>query len=80
MKSQLTCPRKLYAFGKHTLIRSFFDERTGARNHEIKGEAKTDEATSRLLTASGVGPMFATTVQAFAPPMEEFYNGREFAA
>ena len=59
---------------------AFFDERTGALDHEIKGQAKTDEATSRLMTVPGVRPMCATTVQAFAPPMEEFYNGREFAA
>ena len=52
----------------------------GALDHEIKGQAKTDEATSRLMTVPGVGPMCATTIQAFAPPMEEFSNGREFAA
>ena len=59
---------------------AFFDERTGALDHEIKGQAKTDEATSRLMTVPKVGPMCATTVQAFAPPTEEFSNGREFAA
>ena len=59
---------------------AFFDERIGALDHEIKGRAKTDEATSRLMTIPGVGPMCATTIQAFAPPMEEFSNGREFAA
>ena len=32
------------------------------------------------MTVPGVGPMCATTIQAFAPPMEEFSNGREFAA
>ena len=58
---------------------ALFDERIGALDHEIKGRAKTDEATSRLMTAPGVGPMCATTIQAFAPPMEEFSNGREFA-
>ena len=59
---------------------ALFDERIGALDHEIKGRAKTDEATSRLMTIPGVGPMCATTIQAFAPPMEEFSNGREFAA
>jgi transposase len=59
---------------------SLFDERIVALDHEIKGRAKTDEATSRLMTIPGVGPMCATTIQAFAPPMEEFSNGREFAA
>ena len=32
------------------------------------------------MTVPKVGPMCATTVQAFAPPMEEFSNGCEFAA
>ena len=59
---------------------ALFDERIGALDHEIKGRAKTDEATSRLMTTPGVGPMCATTIQAFALPMEEFSNGREFAA
>ena len=59
---------------------ALFDERIVALDHEIKGRAKTDEATSRLMTVPGVGPMCATTIQAFAPPMEEFSSGREFAA
>jgi len=59
---------------------ALFDERIMALDREIKGRAKTDEATSRLMTIPGVGPMCATTIQAFAPPMEEFSNGREFAA
>lgn len=56
---------------------ALFDERIMALDHEIKGRAKT---TSRLMTIPGVGPMCATTIQAFAPPMEEFSKGREFAA
>ena len=54
---------------------ALFDERIGALDHEIKGQAKTDEATSRLMTVPGVGPMCATTIQAFAPPMENFLMG-----
>lgn len=57
-----------------------FDERIEVLDHEIKRRAKTDEATLRLMTIPGIGPMCATTIQAFAPPMEEFSNGREFAA
>ena len=55
----------------------FLMKRSGV---SIQHRAKTDEGTSRLMTISGVGPMCATTIQAFAPPMEEFSNGREFAA
>jgi transposase len=57
-----------------------FDERIAVLDKEIKHRAKTDERTSRLMTIPGVGPMCATTIQAFAPPMEEFSNGRDFAA
>ena len=33
-----------------------------------------------ITSFDAVAPMCATTIQAFAPPMEEFSNGREFAA
>ncbi|MCK5444489.1 MAG: IS110 family transposase [Rhodospirillaceae bacterium] len=59
---------------------SLLDEKIGVLDKEIQHRAKTDEGTSRLMTIPGVGPMCATTIQAFAPPMEEFANGREFAA
>ena len=52
----------------------------GYERNCLLSQAKTDEATSRLMTVPGVGPMCATTIQAFAPPMEKFSNGREFAA
>ena len=58
---------------------ALFDERIMTLDQEIKGRAKSDEATSRLMTIPGVGPMCAKTIQAFAPPMGEFSNGREFA-
>lgn len=57
-----------------------FDDRITTLDGEIRRRAKTDLATSRLMTIPRVGPMCATTIQAFAPPMEEFENGREFAA
>lgn len=32
------------------------------------------------MTIPGIGPMCATTIQAFASPMEELSNRRDFAA
>jgi len=57
-----------------------YDKRIAVLDKEIKHRAKTDAGTSRLMTIPGVGPMCTTTIQAFAPPMEEFSNGRDFAA
>jgi transposase len=42
--------------------------------------SKSDEDTARLMTIPGVGPICAAALQAFAPPMETFRNGRDFAA
>jgi len=41
---------------------------------EVSGEYK------RLQTIPGVGPICATAIEAFAPPMETFRTGRDFAA
>lgn len=46
----------------------------------LKEEAKSDPETIRLQTAPGVGPVSAMAIQAFAPPMEGFRRGRDFAA
>ena len=42
--------------------------------------ARRDEDAARLTTIPGVGPITATALQAFAPPMESFRRGRDFAA
>ena len=44
--------------------------RTGARENE---EAR------RLISIAGVGPICVSAIQAFAPPMESFRRGRDFA-
>ena len=38
------------------------------------------ETTTRLQTMPGVGPVTAMAIDAFAPPMESFRRGRDFAA
>jgi transposase len=46
----------------------------------LKREAKRGKATSRLLTMPGIGPVTAMAIETFAPPMETFKRGRDFAA
>ena len=47
---------------------------------ELHACARRDEEASRLMTIPGVGPITAMALQAFAPPMESFGRGRDFAA
>ncbi len=49
-------------------------------DREIRRIAKEDEALGRLMTIPGVGELTAMAVHTFAPPMESFRNGRDFAA
>ena len=42
--------------------------------------ARRDEEAARLMTIPGGGPITAMALQAFAPPMESFRRGRDFAA
>ncbi|WP_146591171.1 IS110 family transposase [Puniceibacterium confluentis] len=46
----------------------------------LKEAAGSDPETIRLQTAPGVGPVSAMAIQAFAPPLEGFRRGRDFAA
>lgn len=43
-------------------------------------EAKVDDDVRRLKTIPGIGPICAMAVTTFAPPMESFRRGRDFAA
>ena len=45
-----------------------------------KAVSATSDTGRRLRTMPGVGPLTALAVEAFAPPMECFRNGRDFAA
>lgn len=46
----------------------------------LRAEATKGETTARLQTMPGIGPITATAIESFAPPMEEFRRGRDFAA
>ena len=59
---------------------SDYNEKIKTLERDIRVRAKNDEDVSRLMTMPGIGPICAMAIQAFAPPMEAFSNGRDFAA
>jgi transposase len=54
--------------------------RIDAIEHDIKQLARRQDSSKRVMKIPGVGPICATTVEAFAPPMESFKSGCDFAA
>ncbi|MGI9361803.1 MAG: IS110 family transposase [Parasphingorhabdus sp.] len=54
--------------------------RINDRTAKIKALAGETATARRLQTIPGVGPLTALAVEAFAPPMENFRCGRDFAA
>ena len=54
--------------------------RIDVRTAKIKALAAEADSARRLQTIPGVGPLTALAVEAFAPPMESFRSGRDFAA
>jgi transposase len=46
----------------------------------LRQEAANADNTARLLTVPGIGHVTAMAIEAFAPPMEIFRRGRDFAA
>lgn len=55
-------------------------ERIAARTKKIKTLADATGIARRLQTMPGIGPLTALAVEAFAPPMDTFQRGRDFAA
>lgn len=56
------------------------NERIALIERRLRDEAGNDPETARLQTAPGIGPVSAMAIKAFAPPMEGFRRGRDFAA
>ncbi len=52
----------------------------GDLDKRLRTAAAQAETTRRLQTMPGVGPITAVAMETFAPPMEEFRRGRDFAA
>ena len=56
------------------------EEKIAELEQELRERAREDEQTVRLMSIPGIGPLCAMAIQAFAPPMESFRRGRDFAA
>ena len=56
------------------------DEKIEELEAQLCACAREDEEAARLMSIPGVGPITAMALQAFAPPMESFRRGRDFAA
>jgi transposase len=54
--------------------------RIDALMKRIKATAENTETARRLQTMPGVGPVTALAIEAFAPPLDSFRCGRDFAA
>jgi transposase len=57
-----------------------YDAKIKTLEQDIRTRAKQDADVRRLMTIPGIGPICAMAIQAFAPPMELFRAGRDFAA
>lgn len=55
-------------------------ERIAAVDKEVAVQSGEGETSRRLQTMPGVGPITALAVETFAPTMESFRSGRDFAA
>jgi transposase len=56
------------------------EQRIKSLNRQIDELSKEAETARRLQTMPGIGPVTALAIEAFAPPMESFRRGRDFAA
>jgi transposase len=55
-------------------------DRIDALNDQVAELGKEGQSARLLQTMPGVGPVIALAIEAFAPPMESFRRGRDFAA
>lgn len=55
-------------------------ERIAGLEKELRRRASADAGMARLMTAPGIGVVAAAAIAAFAPSMESFRSGRDFAA
>ena len=55
-------------------------ERIAELEKRLRAAAAAAVPTARLMTMPGIGPMGAMAIATFAPPMESFKRGRDFAA
>lgn len=72
--------------GRQDLARLLLDqiedlsEKIAGLDVELRRRAGTDDTAMRFTTIPGIGPIPAEAITTFAPPMETFSKGRDFAA
>lgn len=59
---------------------ALYSEKIADLDKKLRAAATRDETTARLQTMPGIGPITAIAIETFAPPMEIFRRGRDFAA
>jgi transposase len=59
---------------------SILNVKIGDLEKVLRREAQRGADTSRLQTMPGIGPITAMAIETFAPPMQTFKRGRDFAA
>ena len=66
----------------HDLLEQISEQtaRIEAKTAKTRGLAGTNDTARRLQTMPGVGPQTALAISGFAPPMDSFKRGRDFAA
>jgi transposase len=66
----------------HDLLEQISEQtaRIEAKTAKARGLAGTNDIARRLQTMPGVGPQTALAISGFAPPMDSFKRGRDFAA
>lgn len=57
-----------------------YSEKIKRLETDMRRQARQDGDAARLMTMPGIGPITAMAIQAFAPAMNSFENGRHFAA
>ena len=57
-----------------------YSEKIAELERTLRTEAARGETTLLLQTMPGIGPISAMAIEAFAPPMQSFRRGRDFAA
>jgi len=79
--AQAALPEAVRRLGRFLLDRiAGLDEEIKGLEKEVRAHARQDEEARRLMTVPGIGPICASAIQAFAPPLESFRRGRDFSA
>ncbi|MCG5481594.1 MAG: IS110 family transposase, partial [Ensifer alkalisoli] len=59
---------------------AIYSEKITELEETLRREAARSETTARLQTMPGIGPITAIAIETYAPPLETFRRGRDFAA